>query len=98
MHLKIGQLRLLQGSLAMGQGKFQEARPRFDEAIREIQPLIENRKLPPDDLKSASLSLAEAWSGASMHEVYHGQLSEAKRLQQKALDQIGASRPTVLPP
>lgn len=94
MHLKIGQLRLLQGSLAMGQGKFQEARPRFDEAIREIQPLIENGKLPPDDLKSASLSLAEAWSGASMHQVYHGQLSEAKRLQQKALDQIGASRPT----
>ena len=94
LHLKIGELRLLQGSLAMGQGKFQEARPRFDEAIREIQPLIENGKLPPDDLKSASLSLAEAWSGASMHEVYHGQLREAISLQKKALEQLGESRPT----
>jgi len=94
LHLKIGELRLLQGSLAMGLGKFQEARPRFDEAIREIQPLIENGKLTTDQLKSAKQSLAEAWSGASMHEVYHGQLSEAIRLQQKALQQIGEDRPT----
>ncbi|MFN6300686.1 MAG: serine/threonine-protein kinase [Planctomycetota bacterium] len=94
LHLKIGELRLVQGSLAMGLGKFQEARPRFDEAIQEIQPLIETGKLSPDQLESAKLSLAEAWSGASMYEAYHGQLSEAKRLQKKALEQIGENRPT----
>jgi tetratricopeptide (TPR) repeat protein len=94
LHLKIGELRLLQGSLAMGMGKFQESRPRFDDAIREIQPLIEKGRLIPDVLKSSKISLAEAWSGASMYEVYHGQLSEAKRLQQKALEQIGSSQPT----
>jgi len=80
LHLKIGQLRVLQGSLAMGSDKFQESRPRFDEAIREIEPLIEHGSLSPEDLRSARLSLVEAWSGASMHEAYHGQLSEAKRL------------------
>jgi tetratricopeptide (TPR) repeat protein len=97
IRFKIGELRNLQGSLTVRHGRFQESRPRFEEAVQELEPLVQSGKLDSQNQHMARLILMEALSGMSMHEANFGKLSEARKIQQRALSWIESDQATTVP-
>ena len=93
MRLRVGQLRTLQGSLEMRRGHLTEAKPRYQAAVELIEPLLLQHSLDDQDSLTARLALMDALSGLSMHEAFHGDPNQAKRLQQQAIDWIGNDPP-----
>jgi len=93
LRLNYGRLRALQGSLELRQGKFTESQPKFQAVVEIIEPLLQQAVLDPQDSHQARIVLMDAWSGLSMYQAYHGDPNQAKRLQQNAMDWIGAEPP-----
>lgn len=94
LHLRIGELKSLQGNCYVIQGKSQESKELFEDSIRAIEPLIDKMDLSGSDALIGRLALAKSLSGLSMHEAYHGSLDEAKKLQVMAIERIGSEKPT----
>jgi len=94
LHLRIGELKSLEGNCYVLQGRFQESKGPFEDSIRELEPLIDKTDLSSSDTLMGRLALAKSLSGLSMHEAYHGSLDEAKKLQGLAIERIGSEKPT----
>lgn len=94
LHLRIGELKSLEGNCYILQGKFQESKVPFEHSIRELEPLIDKTDLSDSDILMGRLALAKSLSGLSMHEAYHGSLDEAKKLQVLAIERIGSEKST----
>lgn len=91
--LRIGELRSLQGNQAMRVGNPPRARPFLEEAIRRLEPLLDDPGLADDERFQATLGWARAVSAIATHEAILGNREASQSLQQQAMDRFGSDPP-----
>jgi serine/threonine protein kinase len=93
VQLQIGKLRSLQGTLLMRTGNHLLAKPNLMDSIQRLGGLLSDPSLIAEDQSQAVSSLACSLSSLSMHELYAGNIDNAKMLQEQAIARLGTTEP-----
>lgn len=92
LSLRIGELRSIQGNLAMGMMQPNLAKRPLEQALERLEPLLEDSQLPEDARQQAKVAWLKAISATSMIEFHAGKTGVAKTIQDRALKTIGQDR------
>ena len=94
---RIGELRSLQGNIAMQSGKVAEAIPAVEESITRLSLLVESDRLGVQEKIEAVAALAQSYTARSSIKQTRGEIAAAKEDQRRALELLASQQPTAFP-
>jgi len=94
---RTGELRSLQGNIAMQSGKVAKAIPAVEESITRLSALVDSDRLGVEGKKEAVAALAQSYTARSLINQTQGESQKAKEDQLKALDLLDSQQLTAFP-
>lgn len=87
---RLGELRSLQGNIALLMGNPVAAEPFVADSIERLESLVHDESMDPQEIPVIHANLAQSYSARASIELNKGDIASAKSIQQKAIDHLAS--------